>query len=238
MDTAKTCNGLGSPLLYLLAAAVCTILESVPAFDAFMQQPFFQDGAWLISKSFHNSNKMLLYTGPKILIICAGIASLILALAAFVAPSCKERLYEWRKPALLILFSLALVPLIVGAFKAYSGVFSPVDLLPYGGKHPHLGFCGQFYAYGTLAGGRSFPAGHASGGFALIALYYLPVRRMLKKLLLGFGLLAGWGMGIYQMARGEHFLSHTLTTMFLALAVIALLDRIIFFENRTTAIRV
>ena len=37
----------------------------------------------------------------------------------------------------------------------------------------------------------------------------------------------GWLMGLYQMARGEHFLTHTLTTMFLALAVISLLVRLL-----------
>lgn len=30
---------------------------------------------------------------------------------------------------------------------------------------------------------------------------------------LGAGLIAGWGMGFYQMLRGQHFLSHTLFTM-------------------------
>jgi PAP2 (acid phosphatase) superfamily protein len=233
MTTAPKAQGLGRPFPYVLATICCMVLESVPVFDAYLQQLFFQHGAWLISKSFHNSHKLLLYTGPKLFIICTGIAFFMLTLIAFSVPSFKERLYKWRKPALIIIFSLVLIPLTVAILKICSGVYSPVDLLPYGGKHPHVGFLGQLYAYGTLAGGHSFPAGHASGGFALMALYYMPVRKVLKKLLLGFGLMAGWSMGMYQMARGEHFLSHTLTTMFLALAIIAFLGRAIFPEKRS-----
>lgn len=227
MTTATSVQTLSHPLLYLLAAAGCTLLESLPAFDKFAQKPFFQHGAWLISKSFHGSHKLLLYTSPKIIITCTGVAFLILIVVAFFAPSFKERLHGWRKPALLVLFSLALIPLAVAIFKAGSGVYSPVDLFPYGGKHPHIGFLGQFYAYGTLSGGRSFPAGHASGGFALMSLYFLPLRSGAKKFLSGIGFFAGWSMGLYQMARGEHFLSHTLTTMFLALTIITFFDRAI-----------
>ena len=231
MTTTAITKGLGSPIPYFFAAVCCVILESFPAFDQFFQQPFFQHGVWLISRSFHVSHKLVLYTGPKILIICMGIAFLFLLLEAVFAPSCKMSLQTWKKPALLVICSLALIPLLVSLFKAGSGVYSPVALLPYGGQHPHIGFLGQLYACGALAGGRSFPAGHASGGFALMALYYLPVRRAQKLRLLGLGLLAGWAMGIYQMARGEHFISHTLTTMFLALAVIAALARLIFSDK-------
>ena len=238
MTTATNTRGLGSPIPYFLAAICCTILESFPAFDQLAQQPFFRHGTWLISRSFHDSHKLLLYTGPKIFIICTGVAFLIMLLMAFLVPSCKECLREWRKPAFLMIFSLALIPLIVSIFKAASGVYSPVALLPYGGTHQHIGFFGQLYAYGAIAGGRSFPAGHASGGFALMSLYFMPVRYTLKKPLLGLGLLAGWGMGLYQMARGEHFISHTLTTMFLALTVIAMLERIIFPENKLSRIMV
>jgi membrane-associated PAP2 superfamily phosphatase len=137
----------------------------------------------------------------------------------------------WRKPALLVLLSIIFVPLAVALLKSATGVYSPVDMLPYGGEHPHIGLLEQLWTYGKTAGGRSFPAGHASGGFALVALYYLPVRSGCKNGLFSAGLLAGWGMGLYQMARGEHFFSHTLTTMFLALAIVTFLDRIIHTSN-------
>ena len=213
----------GSPQLYLLAALGCTILESIPILDQIAQGPFFQQGEWLLSRAFHTQYKWLLYTTPKILIGVTGAAFLFLFLASFTAKY-RSRLHAWRKPSLLIVSSIALVPLTVASLKALTGVYSPVDMTPYGGTQPHIGLLEQLWTYGVPSGGRSFPAGHASGGFALMSLYSLPVQKRWKRLLFGFGLFAGWAMGLYQMARGEHFLSHTLTAMFLALAIIYALD--------------
>lgn len=215
------------PFFWLLAALACIILESLPCFDAFAQQPFFQNGDWLISKAFHNGHKLLLYTGPKAVLVCIGAAFLLLFGATFLA-HCRPALRQWRKPALLVVLSLTLVPLAVFTLKGLTGVYSPVDLLLYGGKYQHISLLRHLYTYEAISGGRSFPAGHASGGFALMALYYLPLRGGVRKLLLWLSLLAGWGMGIYQIARGEHFLSHTLTTMFLALAIITFLQRVFY----------
>ena len=209
--------------LFILAALVCVALESVPAFDRFFQACFFRDGAWLLTKEFHRHYKGLLYTLPKVLVGISGVAFLLLFLAASIGSGAKARLAAWKRPALLAALCIALVPLLVAGIKAVSGVYSPIDLLPYGGRHPHTGLLQQLWTYGHTAGGRSFPAGHASGGFALMALYYLPLSRFAKRATLAGGLGAGWLMGLYQTARGEHFLSHTLTTMCIALAVIVFL---------------
>ena len=222
-DGKKTV-GLRLPVACLFTALVCTVLENIPAFDRMVQQLFFQNGEWLLSRAFHAEHKWLLYTGPKILIGVTGVFFFVLFLVSVLPGSLNERLKPWKKPALLVLLSIIFVPLAISLLKFITGVYSPVDMLPYGGAHPHIGLLEQLWTYGKTAGGRSFPAGHASGGFALIALYYLPVQSKLKKFLSGLGFIAGWGMGLYQMARGEHFLSHTLTTMFLALAIITFFD--------------
>lgn len=219
-------TGLGRPLLYLLAAIGCTLLESVPAFDQLAQTPFFRYDGWVFPKATHTEFNWLLYTVPKIFIGIVGGAFLLIFLASF-SSNYYFRLQAWRKPAWLVVCSIIFVPLLVSVLKALSGVYSPVDLLTYGGKHPHIGLLEQLWTYGAVQGGRSFPAGHASGGFALMALYYLPLHRSWKRFLFTFGFFAGWSMGLYQMARGEHFLSHTLTTMFLSLAVITMLDHLI-----------
>ena len=60
--------------------------------------------------------------------------------------------------------------------------------------------------------GRGFPAGHASGGFALVALAGLAATRRSRRIALAIGLALGTMMGIYQMLKGAHYLSHTLIT--------------------------
>jgi len=230
--SGKTPVGLWLSAICLIAALACTALENMVAFDRTVQQLFFKNGEWLVTRAFHAEYKWLLYTGPKVCIGVIGVLFLLLFLASVWPGRLKERLRLWQKPALLVLLSIIFVPLIVSLLKAVTGVYSPVDVLSYGGTHPHIGLLEQLWAYGSTAGGRSFPAGHASGGFALLALYCLPVQDKLKTSLLCLGSFAGWSMGLYQMARGEHFLSHTLTTMFLALAIITFFDwRLRTFKN-------
>jgi membrane-associated PAP2 superfamily phosphatase len=45
-----------------------------------------------------------------------------------------------------------------------------------------------------------------------------------KWLGLAAGLSIGWVLGLFQMARGEHFLSHTIVTMLLTWAVILIVQ--------------
>lgn len=218
-------KGPGRPLAYAAAALLCVFAESVTAFDTFFQTPFYSENGWVISRSFHSEWKALLYTCPKVLIGTTGGVFLLVFLTSVFCRRRAEALADWKKPALLVALSIAIVPLAIAALKAVTGVYSPVDLLPYGGKHPYIGLVEQLWLHGQPAGGRSFPAGHASGGFALMALYYLPLTSFWKKSLLFAGFSAGWLMGLYQMGRGEHFMSHTLTTMFLALLIITSLAR-------------
>jgi membrane-associated PAP2 superfamily phosphatase len=75
---------------------------------------------------------------------------------------------------------------------------------------------------------RCFPAAHASGGFALLSLYFLFKKRRNRRLALGFALTLGWLMGGYKMVVGDHFISHTLITMELAWLLI---NFVAFFEN-------
>lgn len=220
---ARRDSGLGRPLVWAAAVLACVALESLTGLDRLIQDIFFRHGEWLISRPMHAACKAWLYTGPKVIIALIGVAGLLVFAAPFTFPRMRDRLALWQKPALLILLCVCLIPLLAATGKAVSGVWGPLDTLPYGGENPHRGLFMQLWLYGRTAGGHGFPAGHASGGFALMSLYYLPLARHWRARLLLLGFAVGWGMGLYQMARGEHFLSHTLTTLCLALWIIAAL---------------
>ncbi len=210
--------------LACLAGFVCAVLlENIPAADRAVQDLFFSQGHWLITKADHARLKALFYTGPKVAIGIIGGICLAMALVSFLRPALRARFGAWPPFFLLLGCSILCVPLVAAGLKAVTGVHGPLDLIPYGGEHPHIGLLSQLLHHGAVGGGRDFPAGHASGGFALTALWAMPTRRVWRALGLGIGLSAGWSMGLYQMARGEHFLSHTLATMFLAGCIIALL---------------
>jgi len=157
-------------------------------------QGFFWDGkAWLIPHD-HALGDALAYRGPKALII---IWAVLLILAAIFARRVRMR-------ALFFLACLAVV-------RAVTNMATPLELKTYGGVYEHLLlFDPKPAGYPSHA----FPAGHASGGFALMGLYWILGTRRWRGLALG--LFVGSWMGFYQIARGEHFLSHTLATVALA----------------------
>jgi membrane-associated PAP2 superfamily phosphatase len=70
---------------------------------------------------------------------------------------------------------------------------------------------------------QCFPAAHASGGFALLALFFLFESPRNRARAVRVGLMAGWTMGAYKMAIGDHFLSHTVVSMLLAWLIVNLI---------------
>ena len=163
-------SGLGRPLVWATATLACVVLESLAGLDRLVQNIFFHHGEWLISRAMHTACKAWLYTGPKVVIALVSVAGLLVFAAPFMFPKLRNKLAPWQKPALLALLSICIIPLLAAASKAVSGVWGPLDTLPYGGEHPHRGLLMQLWRYGHASGGGSFPAGHASGGFALMSL--------------------------------------------------------------------
>ncbi|MPN56951.1 hypothetical protein SDC9_204644 [bioreactor metagenome] len=108
-------------------------------------------------------------------------------------------------------------------------MYWPDQLERYGGDKPYVKVFESYpEGYHPTKRGYGFPAGHASGGFALLSLWFAFETRRGRLLGLSAGLALGWTMGLYQMAKGAHFLSHTLVTMFGAWLMILLIHRLVF----------
>jgi len=186
--------------------------------DLWFQSFFWQGQAWLLP---HDTlwGDVLAYKGPKALIIIFAAYLIFIAALPQLSPS---RLN--RRRALYVLASLALVPIISTQLRAISYMATPLELKMYGGAFDHLLL---FQAKPIGYPCHAFPAGHASGGFALICLYWAWADRPYRCVGLAIGLLFGGVMGLYQIARGEHFLSHTLATALIAWLVSVCLARLI-----------
>jgi membrane-associated PAP2 superfamily phosphatase len=206
--------GLLGPLVAVLAVVLFFGLPGAGGerLDLWFQSLFWDGHAWLIPHD-HPLGKVLAYDGPKALLILFAVASLGIAFNRLrVGASARRFCY--------VLACLALVSAVCTQLRAVSHMATPIDLKMYGGAWEHLLL---FQSKPSGYPSHAFPAGHASGGFALLCLYWcLPVRRHLG-LVLGLGL--GFWMGLYQIARGEHFLSHTLATAALAWLICAVLAR-------------
>lgn len=111
----------------------------------------------------------------------------------------------------LVLTTLAALA-VVTVVKYTSATSCPWDLAEFGGVARHV----SHWAWGTAdgGGGKCFPGGHASAGFAFVGGYFAQRRRQPRaaRIWLACALGAGVVLGLTQQMRGAHFQSHTLWT--------------------------
>ena len=115
---------------------------------------------------------------------------------------------ERLQMALSALLALA----VVSIAKNLSDTSCPWDLAEFGGVARYASHWALGVADG--GGGRCFPAGHASAGFAFIGGYFALRRKepAAARWWLAAAVAAGLVLGGAQQVRGAHFMSHTLWT--------------------------
>jgi len=205
----------GLPLLPLLGVIV--VCEFTPV-DFWLQDLLYDPGAgrWLVDGN-EPIGRALFYNGPKAALIVIAVALLaLLAGPARWRAALSARGWRVDRRRLSVgLLTAGAVPAIVGWLKNHSGVYCPSELVRYGG---HADFARPFsHLFSGGTAGHCWPAGHASGGFALLALTLLAGGDRQRRAVVGFALAFGGVMALYQMAKGAHFLSHTLVTLALAI---------------------
>ena len=201
---------------FLLFCAV-VLLEQFTGLDAAVQNHFFDfaSGLWLVDEERNPVMHFLLYDGIKILLVVLAVGAAGVLAASFKKPVLKKLRYG----CILFLLAMAFIPLVIAGAKKATNVYCPYQVTLYGGENPYAKVLSRYppdYDFTVHKRGHCFPAGHASGGFALMILFFCFKKKKYKIAGLCLGLAAGWGMGLYQMWRGEHFLSHTLCTLFAA----------------------
>lgn len=123
----------------------------------------------------------------------------------------------------LLLLSLLLCFIAVALLKRLLPMECPWDLQQFGG---HSAFWGLFTTRPSdLPATQCFPAGHASIGFAWLALFYYWREVKPKQAWLGLTIAgsAGAVLGFVQQLRGAHFISHDIATAALCWLIATLL---------------
>ncbi len=212
------------PALLLLAGALA--LFEFTGLDLALQDRFYDFAAkrWLVDAA-EPLGRLVFYNGPKALIILGAVVVLGLALGP---ERWRAKLQFARRDLWVALLTLVAVPALAGFGKNMTNTFCPSEIRRYGGDVAYVKLCSP-YPEGDRPDrrGECFPGGHASGGFALLGLMWLRRTRTWKQGGLALGLGAGWWMGGYQMVKGAHYLSHTVTTMLLAWIVLLAWRRIL-----------
>jgi len=118
--------------------------------------------------------------------------------------------YQKNAELIITAILIGLGSATVGLLKSWSAHSCPWDLVRYGGQaieYPLLSTTSAF-----PGSGHCFPGGHASGGFSLLAFFFLFFHRSSSRAIfcaLG-AVILGTIMGYGQVMRGAHFFSHNL----------------------------
>lgn len=204
-----------------IALILSVIFFGLSGTDVWVQNHFYNpiNHQWLLD---HDEPvlKFIFYDGIKRLIIVFNVLILIGLIIWWKKPF----LVQYRRGLVIVVLSAIFVPVVVGSFKALTNLPCPKNLEIYGGNYPHTcvweKYPSTFCQEGKI---KCWPAGHASGGFALLSLVYLFRTRKAKMIAGSVAMVIGWSMGTYKMLIGDHFLSHTFITMMMAWFIISLI---------------
>lgn len=184
----------------------------------------FESNQWILDRD-EKISKLIFYDGIKkaliTFVMIVFVGALLFRKSQFVQKN--------RAGIAIVLLSSILVPLTVGFLKATTNVPCPNDLNHYTGTYPYITlltpYPQSFYQSKNI---KCYPAGHASGGFALLSLTFL-FKRKRNKIVTALTVLSiGWSMGIYKMLIGDHFLGHTVITMLLAWLIILITAKSVY----------
>jgi lipid A 4'-phosphatase len=191
-------------LLALALLAGATALIAATGLDLALESRFYQAGKGWSLTDLNPWYGLYHYGIIPAYLLCGG------ALALLVAGYFRAAAVRWRRSALFLVLLMALGPglLVNMVFKDHWGRPRPRQMLVFGGDRPFH----QVWERGVGQTGRSFPSGHASAAFYLMAPYFVLRRRNRNRARLvllggvGYGVL----MGLARMVQGGHFPSDVL----------------------------
>lgn len=230
-------------LKLLILAVLATLTLENSRLDVWISQLFYRHHQWILNRE-DQPFAFIFYDAPKALLILLALYLLIVLVISYKIPA--ARLQQNRSKLFLImpplstrdivylLTVLIVVPASIAELKALTHVACPNQLQIFGGDFPYLSLW-QSLNVGLPA--KCFPAAHASAGFSLFGVAFLPRCRKYRLKLLLLVALLGWVMGIYKMLFGDHFFSHTLVSMLLSLAIVSALAHV-FFKNAQSSPKV
>jgi membrane-associated PAP2 superfamily phosphatase len=209
----------------IIAILLTIIITNILPIDIKLQKAFFYNGQWLIEKS-NLPLRLAFYKMPKIFLAILGVGGLVVFCSGFF----KKEFLPYQSKALILFLSISLVPVIVAALKGTTNLYCPNQLSLFNGNKPYKRLLNTYpQEFNADRVGKCYPAGHASGGFSLLSLYYILKRRELG-LIIGLGL--GWIMGFYQILSGSHFISDTIMSMLIAWLTVSIITKCV---NKTTS---
>lgn len=205
INTQLSSNHYIFPLICILAALFC----QYSGIDIYLEQFFYDhqhhswpyQSAWLTQEILHDgAHDVIIFIFAMLVVF-------------FIATLFNNRLKQYRRTAGFILLASLSGMILVGILKDTTHLYTPWNLKEFGGLYPNIRLFDPVPE--NLPVGHAFPAGHASGGYALLSFYFAARQRQhryVRHFLYG-ALAAGLLLGVAQQIRGAHMISHDLFTL-------------------------
>ncbi len=234
--TTQTTTWLWLKLLCL--TLIATLVFEHSQIDILISEIFYTNGHWLLQKEAQ-PYKFIFYDLPKALLILFGIYLITVLILKYKSSAKTNPLINnasdntfiislsAREISYLLVVLIA-VPSTIALLKSFTHVSCPNHLLVFGGDLPYLNLWQNRIAQTSA---KCFPAAHASAGFSLYGLAFLPTLYKYRYRVFEVVTVVGWTMGLYKMLFGDHFFSHTLVSMLLSLTIACALSQVFFHKK-------
>jgi membrane-associated PAP2 superfamily phosphatase len=216
----------------LICAAVVFLLFDMTKIDIAFSDLFYDPATQLFPLEHVYWFEKITHKWARIIPNWTGEAAIIGALSSFLWPRLKAEKHakiiaflervrvapllrfatRHRRDFLYIVFAFSICTGVIHYLKGHTSVYCPVETTQYAGKIEHKEWYENFDLLNVAGPGRCWPGGHASGGFTMLALYFVARRyrwRHSKAILYG-SLLLGFVYGTTRVLQGWHYMSHTL----------------------------
>ena len=222
-------------LKLLCSTIIATVALEHSQIDLLISKLFYLNGQWLLEKGAQ-PYAFVFYDAPKALLILFAIYLMTVLAIKYRTPLNADFSLNHSKRSRYILplsvreisyllIVIAIVPTTIAILKSVTHVSCPNHLMLFGGDVPYLTLWQSVIEHTSA---KCFPAAHASAGFSLYGLVFLPAWRRYRYRLFEAVTALGWTMGVYKMLFGDHFFSHTLVSMLLSLTIACALAHIFF----------
>ena len=209
----------------LVAMCLLTLFE--PAhLDLWLADLMYQPGTGFIgTKSFFLED--ILHDRLKQITIAVATIALAVWLLSFLFPA---RIQIERKRWLYVVVAMVIASSLVTPLKRLTAVHCPWSLSRYGGVETYSPLMSK-RAPAVEKAGQCWPAGHASAGFTLFALFFAlrDIRPRAARWALASALALGSALSVGRMLQGAHFLSHGIWTALIDWTVCALFYRLMLY---------
>ena len=204
--------------------------------DLEFQRLFYsQKTGWMIDKNDHFL-KLIFYIIPKKIITIFCITVLLLSIyISCVQKSC-SKMTKYNIYYMLASISFILIAVLI--LKQTTIMHCPDSITHFNGYKPFVKLFEKFPSDFLLQKlGKCFPAGHASGGFSLLCLGLVLKSAKHRKIMTIISLILGSLMGTYQILKGAHYLSDTITTLLLSVFASLFFYKIVICDRNQTNYR-